>query len=159
MRTRRLGKRHIFLFGLTLILLGGLMGQSALAGTIGYVDFEFLFNNHPEYEMKNEELQQAAERLTAEFQAEAGSAGEDVNLDQLAAKYEAELEQVAEELRVFIVGAVQAIIEQIAAEHGIDVVVPEGIVIAGGINLTPLVLEAMYQSYGISVPSHLRVEY
>ena len=65
-------KRRFLLFGLTLILLGCLVGHPVSAGTIGYVDFEFLFNNHPEYELKNE-LQQEAERLTAEFQAEAGA--------------------------------------------------------------------------------------
>ncbi len=77
-------------------------------------------------------------------------------MDELAAKYEAQLERIAEELRLFIVTAVQEVIAEVAGAHGIDVVVPEGIVIAGGVNLTPLVLEAMYQSYGISVPSHLR---
>ena len=149
-------RRVAILFGLTLVLLGSLVAQPVLAGTVGYVDFEFLFNNHPEYEMKNEELQRAAEQLTAEFQAEAGALGEDANLDELAAKYEAQLERIAEELRLFIVTAVQEVIAEVAGAHGIDVVVPEGIVIAGGVNLTPLVLEAMYQSYGISVPSHLR---
>ena len=77
-------RRNAVLFALTLILLGGLFAQPVLAGTVGYVDFEFLFNNHPEYELKNEELQEAAERLTAEFQAEASALGEDVNLDELA---------------------------------------------------------------------------
>jgi len=149
-------RRHAVLFVLTLILVGGLLAQPALAGSVGYVDFEFLFNNHPEYELKNQELQQAAERLTAEFQAEAGALGEDANLDELAAKYEAQLEQIADELRRFIVSAVQKVIEEVAGAHGIDVVVPQGIVIAGGVNLTPLVLEAMYQAYGISVPFHLR---
>ena len=115
-----------------------------------------LFNNHPEYELKNEELQEAAERLTAEFQAEASALGEDVNLDELAAKYEAQLDSIAEELRLFIVSAVRQTIEEVANAHGVEVVLPHGIVILGGVNLTPLVLEAMYQSYGISVPSHLR---
>ena len=73
-------RRHAVLFVLTLILVGGLLAQPALAGSVGYVDFEFLFNNHPEYELKNQELQQAAERLTAEFQAEAGALG-GANLD------------------------------------------------------------------------------
>lgn len=151
-------KRRFLLFGLTLILLGCLVGHPVSAGTIGYVDFEFLFNNHPEYELKNAELQQEAERLTAEFQAEAGALGEDANLEELAAKYEAQLEVIAEELRVFIISVVQKVIEEVAGEYGIDVVIPEGIVIAGGVNLTPLVLEAMYKSYGISVPSHLRMD-
>lgn len=149
-------RRNAVLFALTLILLGGLFAQPVLAGTVGYVDFEFLFNNHPEYELKNEELQEAAERLTAEFQAEASALGEDVNLDELAAKYEAQLDSIAEELRLFIVSAVRQTIEEVANAHGVEVVLPHGIVILGGVNLTPLVLEAMYQSYGISVPSHLR---
>ena len=45
-------RRVAILFGLTLVLLGSLVAQPVLAGTVGYVDFEFLFNNHPEYEMK-----------------------------------------------------------------------------------------------------------
>jgi len=138
------------------VLLGSLIAQPALAGGVGYVDFEFLFNNHPEYEMKNQELQEAADRLVAEFQAEASSLGEDANLDELRAQYESRLDAIREELELFLINSVRKAIAEVAAANEIDVVLLPGVIVYGGVNLTPLVLEALYQSYGISVPSHLR---
>ena len=56
------------------LLLFAVMGGSSVAasGSVGFVDFEFLFNAHPEYDIKNGELQTLAEEMTAEFQAQVG---------------------------------------------------------------------------------------
>ena len=143
--------------GIMLVFMVGIMFQAtATANTVGYVDFEFLFNTHPEYDVKNKELQDAAERLTEEFQAKAENLESQEEIQALIDYYELQLELLADELRTSIVTFVREIIAEVAAENGVTVVVPEGIIIVGGVDLTPQVLEAMYRSYGISVPSNLR---
>lgn len=129
---------------------------AAAAATIGYVDFEFLFYSHPEYEAKNRELQESAERLYNEAQAEAEKLATQEEIDQLAAQYERQFEEIEHNVRVTLVSFILEIIEQVAQESGIDVVLPESSIIYGGINLTAPVIEAMYQAYGISVPSSIR---
>ncbi len=138
---------------LTMILSSS---AAAAAATIGYVDFEFLFYSHPEYEAKNRELQESAERLYNEAQAEAEKLATQEEIDQLAARYERQFEEIEHNVRVTLVSFILEIIEQVAQESGIDVVLPESSIIYGGINLTAPVIEAMYQAYGISVPSSIR---
>lgn len=138
---------------LTMILSSS---AAAAAATIGYVDFEFLFYSHPEYEAKNRELQESAERLYNEAQAEAEKLATQEEIDQLAAQYERQFEEIEHNVRVTLVSFILEIIEQVAQESGIDVVLPESSIIYGGINLTAPVIEAMYQAYGISVPSSIR---
>jgi len=152
-----LRKSNKVVLGIMLVFMVGIMFQAtAAANTVGYVDFEFLFDNHPEYDVKNKELQDAAEQLTAAFQTEAEGLESQEEIQALIDYYEAKLEQLADELRTSIVSSVRDVIAQVAADNEVSVVVPIGIVIVGGVDLTPQVLEAMYRSYGISVPSHLR---
>ncbi len=143
--------------GIMLVLTMILSSSAATAAaTIGYVDFEFLFYSHPEYEAKNRELQESAERLYNEAQAEAEKLATQEEIDQLAARYERQFEEIEHNVRVTLVSFILEIIEQVAQESGIDVVLPESSIIYGGINLTAPVIEAMYQAYGISVPSSIR---
>ena len=77
------------LFGIMLVFIMVLSSSAlAAAATIGYVDFEFLFYSHPEYEAKNRELQESAERLYNEAQAEAEKLETQEEIDALAARYE-----------------------------------------------------------------------
>ena len=138
---------------LTLILASSAVVSAA---TIGYVDFEFLFYSHPEYEAKNRELQESAERLYNQDQAEAEKLETQEEIDQLAALYEAQFEEIENNVRVTLVSFILNVIEQVAKELGIDVVLPESSIIYGGTNITAPVVEAMYKAYGISVPSTIR---
>lgn len=147
-----------FLLGVVLLFVGlvTLSGQ-ALAGDVGYVDFEYLFNAHPEYASKNQELQATAENLTQEFQREAEQLESEEEVQALANSYEQRLDQFAEELRGTIIVAVQAYIGEVADQLGVSVVLPDASIIYGGLDLTPEVLQYMYDDYGISIPSHLRL--
>lgn len=148
-------KRQIF--GIILVvMLAFSLPALASAQQIGYVDFEFLFYSHPEYEVKNKELQESAERLYQEVQAEAEKLATQEEIDELAAYYELQFEQIEHNVRVDLVTFILDIIGEVAAANNIDVVLPESGVIYGGINLTVPVIEAMYGSYGISVPSSIR---
>ena len=129
---------------------------SAGANTIGYVDFEFLFDAHPEYATKNADLQRIAEDMTVEFQLALEDVETEEEAQQLAIFYEGELEKFAEELRIYIIRAVQQSISAVAVAEGISVVLPDTSVIYGGVDITQLVVAKMYEEYGISVPSRLR---
>jgi len=150
-------KRGLLFFGIAVMILGVLaVPQAALAGSVGYVDFEFLFNAHPEYESKNGELQRLAEQMTEQFQEQVENLETEEEVENLARQYEAQLDEYAEQLRVSIIASVQEFIGRLADREGISVVLPDSTIIYGGVNLTPLVLEFMYESYGISVPSNLQ---
>ena len=77
-------------------------------------------------------------------------------IDALAARYEEQFEEIEHNVRLALITFILQIIEQVAQQQGIDVVLPESSVIYGGINLTAPVIEAMYNAYGISVPSAIR---
>ncbi|HBG08979.1 MAG TPA: hypothetical protein DDX25_03005 [Firmicutes bacterium] len=143
--------------GIMLILTMVLSSSAAAAAAaIGYVDFEFLFYSHPEYETKNRELQESAEKLYNEAQAEAEKLETQEEIDELAARYERQFEEIENDVRITLISFILEIIEQVAAEQEISVVLPESSIIYGGINLTAPVIEAMYKAYGISVPSAIR---
>lgn len=144
-------------FGIMLVLLVALLVPGVVsANTIGYVDFEFLFYAHPEYDIKNAELQEAAEKLYLEVQAEAEKLETQEQIDELATYYESQFEQIEQSVRVDLVTFILKIIGEVAAENNISTVLPESSIIYGGTNLTSPVIEAMYKAYGISVPSAIR---
>ncbi len=145
--------------GLLIVLLcaGGLLLPAlAWADSIGYVDFELLFYAHPEYDVKNKELQEAAEKLYEEVQREAAALETTEEVEELGALYETRFEQLEHEVRAYLITFILKIIEKVAEEMQVTVVLPENSVIYGGVNITNMVIEAMYKSYGISVPSNLR---
>jgi Skp family chaperone for outer membrane proteins len=143
--------------GIMLVLLVALFVPAMVsANSIGYVDFEFLFYAHPEYDVKNSELQVAAEELYLKIQAEAEELETQEEVDELLAEYELEFERIEQQVRLDLVTFILGIIEQVAESRGIDIVVPESSIIYGGVNLTAPIIEAMYGTYGISVPSSIR---
>lgn len=141
---------------LGVVVLMGLLLTQVAAANVGYVDFEFLFNAHPEYETKNGELQTLAEKLTAEFYEKVEALESEDEANKLAEQYELEIEGYAEQLRIDIIASVRNYIAEVAETAGVQAVLLENSIVYGGVNLTPQVLEYMYQAYGISVPSHLR---
>ena len=143
--------------GIMLALLVALLVPTlASASTIGYVDFEFLFYAHPEYDVKNGELQLAAEELYEEIEVEAEKLETQEEIDELLAQYERQFEQIEQQVRLDLVTFILDIIKSVAESHDIDTVLPESSVIYGGINLTAPVVESMYSAYGISVPSSIK---
>ncbi len=143
--------------GIMLVLLIALLVPSlASANTIGYVDFEFLFYAHPEYDVKNSELQISAEELYLEIQAQADKLATQEEIDELLAAYELQFEQIEQQVRLDLVSFILDRIKTVADAQGIDIVLPESSVIYGGVNITAQVIESMYGAYGISVPSAIR---
>ncbi len=145
------------ILGIVLVLMVGLLVPTvAFANNIGYVDFEFLFYAHPEYDVKNKELQDKVEQLYLEAQGKAEELQTQEEIDELSAHYEWRFEQIEQEVRVELVSFILNIIEEVAKANSISAVLPESSIIYGGVNLTSPVVEAMYKAYGISVPSAIR---
>lgn len=132
-----------------------LLPAAAGANGIGFVDFELLFYAHPEYDLKNKELQDAAELLHAEIQKEAEDL-EPEEVERLGAQYEEKFQMLEQEVRAFLIGFILEIIEEVAKEARVSIVLWENSVVYGGVDLTSDVIEAMYKAYGISVPSNIR---
>ncbi len=126
------------------------------AGTIGFVDFEFLFYAHPEYDVKNKQLQDKAEELYLKMEEQMEKLETDEEINELGAYYENEFERIEQEVRVELVTFILQVIEEVALKNGISTVLPESQIIYGGVNLTAQVVEMMYKHYGISVPSSLK---
>lgn len=145
------------IIGIILVLMVGLLLPAIVsANVIGYVDFEFLFYAHPEYDVKNKELQEDAEKLYLEVQAKAEELEAQEEIDELSAYYEWQFDQIEQEVRVELVAFILKIIEEVATANNISTVMPESSVIYGGVNITVEVVEAMYKAYGISVPVAIR---
>ncbi len=126
------------------------------AGTIGFVDFEFLFYAHPEYDVKNKQLQDKAEELYLKMEEQMEKLETDEEINELGAYYENEFERIEQEVRVELVTFILQVIEEVALKNGISTVLPESQIIYGGVSLTAQVVEMMYKHYGISVPSSLK---
>jgi outer membrane protein len=144
---------------LGIILIAGillLLPAVVSAEAIGYVDFEFLFYAHPEYDLKNQQLQEKAEELYVRIQEEAEQLETEEEINELGAYYEYQFELIEQEVRLELVAFILQVIEEVAVELGISAVLPEGSIIYGGLNITEQVVEAMYKHYGISVPSSIR---
>lgn len=140
-----------------MILAGVLLGAQGVSASVGFVDFEFLFNAHPEYDMRNKELQHYAEELAELFQKQREELATEKEAEALALEFEREFDNFADNLRLELVESVQKFIAEVAKKMGISVVLPHTTIIYGGVDLTPTVIEAMYHSYGISVPRQFRL--
>lgn len=135
-----------------------LVSSPLLAAEIGYVDFEYLFIAHPEYSIKSQEYQSIIEKYIQEYEEAAKEITEQEELNELITYYDAKVIAADEELSGFIIDSLKTYVEKVAQENSISLVLAKNMVIYGGIDLTELVIEEMYRSYGISVPSYLRLE-
>lgn len=135
-----------------------LMTVSVAAGNIGYVDYELLFNAHPEYLTKNQEYQITVDQYTREFETKAEEIQDQEQFTELVKYYDGILAEVEEELRTFIINSVLEYIAIVAEKNEISVVLANTIVLYGGTDLTQQIIEEMYGDYGISVPSYLRIQ-
>ncbi len=138
-------------------LLAFLAGGSVIAAEIGYVDYEFLFIAHPEYPSKNLEFQSAVEGYNDEYLAAIEDATSEEELVEIYEHYNALFQTVENELSTYILKSVNKHIGEVAQAESISIVLANTVVLYGGTDLTKLVVEAMYRTYGISVPSYLDI--
>lgn len=129
--------------------------SSVCASEIGYVDYDFLFNAHPEYTSKNLEFQQEVEKLRLEFNLEYQKVSED-EVDKLLEIYETRIDELHEKLTESLLENINKAIAIVAEKNQIKIVLAQSIVLYGGVDLTEIVLAELYSLYGMSVPSNVR---
>ena len=129
--------------------------SSVCASEIGYVDYDFLFNAHPEYTSKNLEFQQEVEKLRLDFNLEYQKVSED-EVDKLLEIYETRIDELHEKLTESLLENINKAIAIVAEKNQIKIVLAQSIVLYGGVDLTEIVLAELYSLYGMSVPSNVR---
>lgn len=112
---------------------------------IGYVDIPLIFEQHPEKFKAEQILSEEARRLQALLEEEAEDLDSQEQKDLLE-RYQMELMLKERELVLAVVGEIEKIVEQVAIEAEIEVVLERQNVIYGGYNLTQAVLEKIREA-------------
>ncbi len=127
-------------------------GPSTLAGlgeekksTIGFVDIQLVFQQHPEKFKAEKILSEEAQRLQAKLEEEATELSAQER-EQLLESYQRELMEMEQELVETVIGEIDATITEIAREREVAVVLESRNVIYGGQDLTREVLEKIREA-------------
>jgi len=121
---------------------GLVQAAPAPAATVGYVDFLYLINNHPDTPKANEELKAVQEQLKKEFETK--SAGlSDQQKRELDLQLGQQIEQKRQELLKPITEKIAAVIKIVRMEKGLSIVLARNIVVDGGEDITLDVLKKL----------------
>jgi len=125
------------------LLLGALstaQASPATAGSVGYVDFLYLVNQHPDTAQANAVLKAEQDAAKQEFESKApGLSDQDkLNLDQ---QLRQRLEQKRLELVKPISAKVVAAANEVATEKGLSIVIGKNEVVCKGVDITADVLK------------------
>ncbi len=112
---------------------------------IGYVDIPLIFEQHPEKFRAEQILSEEARRLQALLEEEAEDLEPQEQKDLLE-RYQMELMLKERELIQAVVGEIEKIVEQVAIEADIEIVLERQNVIFGGHDLTQAVLEKIREA-------------
>ena len=130
----------ILALGLFLGNLGAAEAASAAAGSVGYVDFLYVVDQHPDTAKANSALKAEQDVVKQEFETKApGLSDQDKQkLDQQLGK---RLEEKRIELLKPISAKVVTVANEVAGEKGLMIVIGKNEVICGGIDITADVLK------------------
>ena len=136
-------KKRAFTAILALCLLLGAWGTAQAApatSAVGYVDFLYLVNQHPDTVQANATLKAEQDAVKQEFASKSpGLSDQDKqNLDRQLGQ---RLEQKRLELVKPISAKVVAAANEVANEKGLSIVIGRNEVVCGGIDITPDVLK------------------
>lgn len=108
--------------------------------TVGYVDFLYLMNQHPDTAKANAALKAEQEAMKQEFETKAPGLS-----DQDKQKLDRELGQRLEQKRLELVNPISAKIvaaaNEMANEKGLSIVIGKNEVVCGGVDITADVLK------------------
>ncbi len=113
--------------------------------TIGYVNIQLIFQQHPEKFKAEQLLHERASEIQAKLETEAKDL-EGEEKQALLEKYQLELMEFEQDLIQDVVAQMDAEIRQIAEEAGVVVVMESQNVIYGGLDLTKPVLERIREA-------------
>jgi outer membrane protein len=137
-------RNRIFPALLILCLLLGAWGTAqvapAAAGLMGYVDFLYLVNRHPDTALANAALKTEQEAAKQEFESKANGLS-DKEKQELDRQLGLRLEQKRLDLLQPISAKVVAAANEVAKEKGLSIVIGNKEVVCGGVDITADVLK------------------
>ncbi len=123
---------------MTVAMAAGMFTLSAVtasAAGVGYVNQNALFQAHPKTQKAELDMQTAAQKATKEFDQK--SQGKtDAEKRQIAEEIQKSLNEKQHSVMSPIIQDIQKAIEQVRQEKGLDVILTDGVVIAGGVDVT-----------------------
>ncbi|MBP2637124.1 MAG: periplasmic chaperone [Firmicutes bacterium] len=143
MQKKKIYSTFLMICLFTVVFGAGLVQAApAPAAAVGYVDFLYLINNHPDTPKANEELKAVREQLKKEFETK--SAGlSDQQKRELDLQLGQQVEQKRQELLKPITEKIAATIKTVRGEKGLSIVLARNIVVDGGEDITPDVLKKL----------------
>ena len=137
-------KKRFFPAILVLCLLLGALGTAqaaqAVTGPVGYVDFIYLVDHHPDTASANATLKGEQTAAKQEFETKAASLGDKEKQD-LDRQLGQRLEQKRLDLVKPISAKVVAAANEVASEKGLSIVIGKNDVVCGGVDITSDVLK------------------
>ncbi|MEN6411327.1 MAG: OmpH family outer membrane protein [Veillonellales bacterium] len=136
-------KNRIFLVFLAMALLLGAMGTaqaSPTASPVGFVDYLYLINHHPDTPKANEALKAEQDQDKQQFTEKSANLS-DQDKQALDRQLGQQIEQKRLELLKPITENINAAIKEVADAKGLSVVVGKNTVIYGGTDITQDVLQ------------------
>jgi len=135
-------KKSRFMMVFVLMLaVGVLMSAPAAAqGEIAFVNLQEVFEAHPDKAAAEEQLNTEAQEMQAELEAESENLSEEEQ-QQLLQNYREELTQREQELIQEVLADIEDLLNQLAEEKGVSVVLDGQNVLYGGYDLTPELIE------------------
>ncbi|MFW6378193.1 MAG: OmpH family outer membrane protein [Bacillota bacterium] len=126
-----------------LILAVGFIMTTAPAAAqdeIAFVNLQEVFEAHPDKGEAEEQLNLEAQEMQSELEEEADELGEEEQ-QQLLQEYQEELSQREQELIQEVLADIEDLLNQLAEEKGVSVVLDGQNVLYGGYDLTPELIE------------------
>lgn len=128
------------LMAVLITLVGTSPSQAAPASPVGYLDFIYLVNNHPDTAKANEDLKAEQETAKKEFAEKSAGLG-----DQEKQALDRELGQRVEQKRLALLKSISdkivAAANEVAKEKGLSIVISKREVVCGGVDITEDVLK------------------
>jgi outer membrane protein len=126
--------------GVLLGAMGSVQAAPADAASVGYVDYLYLINHHPDTPGANEALKAERDQDKQQYD-EKSAALSDQEKQALAKQLNQQVEQKRQELLKPIVEKINAAIKEVANAKGLSIVIGKNNVIYGGVDITADVLQ------------------
>ena len=115
---------------------------SASAAGIGYVNSNALLQAHPKMQKARLDMRTAAQKAEASFKSR--SAGKtDQEKQQIATELQKEMDQKERAAMQPILSDIMKAIQQVRQEKGLDVILEQGAVVDGGVDVTSAVAQKL----------------
>lgn len=131
----------LYLCGLLLVLGMFLPGTKVQAAEVGYVNFTYLVEQHPDTAVYNKELQVLQEEEQTEYKNKEAGLSSDADKKVLAGHLGAKLEEKRREYYQLVAKKVVEAAKAVAKEKDIAIVIDSKLVVCGGEDITEDVLK------------------